>query len=85
MTHTTRIGAFAATLLACVGLLFAPVSIAGDKVIAARYAGVGYDTSVDTNGDGLYVGITLADWQGTFGQAKLAITTEWYEIGRAHV
>ncbi len=83
MTHTTRIGAFAATLLACVGLLFAPVSIAGDKVIAARYAGVGYDTSVDTNGDGLYVGITLADWQGTFGQAKLAITTEWYVFPRA--
>jgi len=83
MTYTTRIEAFAATLLACVGLLFAPVSIAGDKVIAARYAGVGYYTSVDTNGDGLNVGITIADWQGTFGQAQLAITTEWFVFPRA--
>jgi hypothetical protein len=73
----------AATLVACAGLLAAPVASAGEKVINSRYAGVGYDTAVDTNGDGLRVGITHADWQGTFGQAQLAITTEWFVFPRA--
>jgi hypothetical protein len=83
MTHTIRIGMLAATLVACGGLLAAPVASAGEKVINSRYAGVGYDTAVDTNGDGLRVGITHADWQGTFGQAQLAITTEWFVFPRA--
>ena len=82
MTHTIRIGMLAATLVACAGLLAAPVASAGEKVIHTRYAGVGYDTVVDTNGDGLTVGLTLADQQGTFGQAQLAITSEWYVFPR---
>ncbi len=82
MTHTTRIGMLAATLVACAGLLAAPVASAGEKVINTRYAGVGYDTAVDTNGDGLPVGLTLAESQGTFGRAQLAITSEWYVFPR---
>ena len=82
MDNRMKIGMVAATFVACAGLLAAPVASAGEKVITARYAGVGYDTSVDTNRDGFFVGLTLADWQGTFGQAKVAITSEWYVFPR---
>lgn len=83
MDTRMRIGMLAATMVACAGLLIAPAASAGDKVIKARYAGVGYDTAVDTNGDGFPVGLTLADWQGTFGQSTVAITSEWYVFPRA--
>lgn len=82
MDAKTKFAMLAATFVACAGLLVAPAASAGDKVIKARYAGVGYDTAVDTNGDGFPVGLTLADWQGTFGQSKVAITSEWYVFPR---
>ena len=82
MNIRTKIWMLTATFVACAGLVAAPVASAGEKVITGRYAGVGYDTSVDTNGDGFFVGLTMADLQGTFGQSKLGVTSEWYVYPR---
>jgi hypothetical protein len=64
------------TLVTCLGVLFAPVSSAGDRRIKISYAGVGYETSFDPNGDGFPVGLSLTDARGTLGSAKLVITSE---------
>lgn len=80
MTHTTRIGAFAATLLACVGLLLAPTASAGERVENGRYAGTDFNTSVDSNLDGQPAGMMLATGAGG---AQLGVSSEWvYESGQ---
>lgn len=80
MTHTTRIGAFAAALLACVGLLLAPTASAGERVENSRYAGTDFNTSVDSNFDGQPAGMMLATGAGG---AHLGVSSEWvYESGQ---
>lgn len=78
METRTRIALLSLSLVACIGVLFAPASSAGERPISVSYAGFGYNTSVDPNGDGSPVGLSLTDVQGTLGSAKLVITTEWY-------
>lgn len=84
MDTKTRFGVLASSALLCLGVVCAPVSSAGDRPgarpinIKVSYAGIGYKTTFDTNGDGFPVDLSLTDSQGTLGAAKLAITTEWF-------
>ncbi len=77
MKTTARVGLLSLAFAACIGVLFASVGSAGERPIQTSYAGFGYDTSFDPNGDGIPVGLTVTDSQGTLGAAKLAITTDW--------
>ena len=78
MDINMKVGILAASLVACTGLLLAPVAGAGERAISSRYAGFGYDTSVDPNGDGLPVGVSVASSQGTLGEGQDSNTSEWY-------
>jgi len=78
MDRKTHIVLFASTVVACLGVLFAPVSNAGEKPISIRYAGSGWDTHVDGFvPDGSNVSLTTGTAQGTFGNSTITITTEW--------
>lgn len=77
MKIRARFGLLSLTLVAFIGVLLAPISGAGERPVQVSYAGIGYDTSFDPDGDGIPVGLTLTDSQGTLGAAKLAITTAW--------
>lgn len=77
MDTRTRISLLSLALVICTGLLFAPISGAGERPVNTSYAGIGYATSSDPNGDGFPVDLSLTDSQGTLGAARLAITTEW--------
>ncbi|RPI17038.1 MAG: hypothetical protein EHM60_00385 [Lysobacterales bacterium] len=82
--HTrTRIGLSLAGAVACFVMLFSPAGQAGERTVNLRYAGTGVATSVDPNGDGVPVDVTDTVTQGTFGQSRLVITTEWMIHPRA--
>jgi hypothetical protein len=78
MDTKTGIGLLASSAMVCLGVLLAPISSAGERPIKVSYAGIGYATASDPNGDGFPVDLSLTDSQGTLGSAKLAITTEWF-------
>jgi hypothetical protein len=78
METKSRIAFLWLTLVACIGVLFAPISSADERPLSLSYAGFGYYTSVDPNADGVPVGLTLVDGKGTLGSANAAITAEWY-------
>lgn len=62
------------------GALVAPLCLAGGpqmEVVKVDYAGFGYDTAVDTNGDGYFVTMTDATGKGSFGKSTIAITVEF--------
>ena len=78
MDTKTRFGVLASSALLCLGVLFAPVSGAGETPISIRYAGSGWDTHVDGFvADGRNVSLTTGTAQGTFGNSTITITTEW--------
>ena len=78
MDTKTRFGVLASSALLCLGVLFAPVSGAGETPISIRYAGSGWDTHVDGFvPDGHNVSLTMGTAQGTFGNSTITITTEW--------
>jgi hypothetical protein len=78
METKTRFGVLASSTLLCLGVLFAPVSSAGETPISIRYAGSGWDTHVDGFvPDGSNVSLTTGTAQGTFGNSTITITTEW--------
>lgn len=64
------------SIVALVALALAPTAIA-DSRISIRYAGVGVDTSVDTNGDNFAISVDQARGKGTFGDSMLAISAEF--------
>lgn len=64
----------------CAGVLLAPVAGAADKPFKVSYAGVGYDSPVDPNGDTLPVTYTDAAAQGSFGASEIAITAEFSPV-----
>ena len=75
MDTKTRFGVLASSALLCLGVLFAPVSSAGETPISLRYAGSGWDTHVDGFvPDGVNVSLTTATGKGTFGNFTIAIT-----------
>jgi len=78
MDTKTRFGVFASSVLLCLGVLFAPVSSAGETPISLRYAGSGWDTHVDGFvPDGANVSLTTGTAKGTFGNSTITITTEF--------
>lgn len=78
MDTKTRFSVLASSALLCLGVLFAPVSGAGETPISIRYAGSGWDTHVDGFvPDGRNVSLTIGTAQGTFGNSTITITTEW--------
>jgi hypothetical protein len=78
MDRKTKSFLFASTIVACLGVLFAPISRAGETPISIRYAGSGWDTHVDGFvPDGSNVSLTTGTAQGTFGNSTITITTEW--------
>ena len=78
MDTMTKFGVFASSALVCVGVLFAPPSIAGEQPMSLRYAGVGYDTKVDgLIPDDQTVTLTTGTASGTLGAAEIAITAEF--------
>ena len=78
MDTKTRFGMLASSALLCLGVLFAPVSSAGETPISIRYAGSGWDTHVDGFvPDANNVSLTTGTAQGTFGNSTITITTEW--------
>jgi len=78
MDTKTRFGVLASSALLCLGVLFAPVSSAGETPISLRYAGSGWDTHVDGFvPDGVNVSLTTGTGKGTFGNFTIAITTEF--------
>jgi len=88
MEAATRVGRIISVLLGvvlCVGVLMAPVAGAAEKPFKMSYAGVGYDSTVDTNGDTLPVTYTDATAQGSFGAAEGAITAEFSLVAPAGV
>jgi len=78
MHTTTKSGVLASSALVCLGVLFAPVSNAGETPISSRYAGTGWDTHVDGFApDGNNVSLTTGTGKGTLGNFSIAITTEF--------
>jgi hypothetical protein len=78
MDARTRFAVFASSAVVCLGVLFSPVSSAGETSISLRYAGSGWDTHADGyNPDGNNVSLTTGTAQGTFGNSTITITTEW--------
>ncbi len=75
MDTKTRFAAIASSALLCLGVLFSPVSIAGEGRVSFVYAGSGWDTGIQgflTN-----ISLTTGTAQGTFGNSTITITTEW--------
>ena len=55
----------------------APV-FAGDGIsVKVKYAGTGYDTTIEMIEDGFPVNLTYARGKGTFGNSTIAITAEF--------
>ena len=78
MDAKTRLAVIASSVVLCLGVLFSPVSSAGETPISLRYAGSGWDTHADGyNPDGNNVSLTTGTAQGTFGNSTITITTEW--------
>jgi len=78
MDTKTRFGMLASSALLCLGVLFAPVSSAGETPISIRYAGSGWDTHVDGFvPDANNVSLTTGTAKGTFGTSTITITTEF--------
>lgn len=78
MNTKTRIALLTSAVVACVGVLFGPVSLAAETPISIRYAGSGWDTHVDGFvPDGQNVSLTTGTADGTFGKSTIMITTEW--------
>jgi len=73
----TSIRFFLRTSLAIFVLLFATVSVAWGAPISLRYAGTGWNTTVDNFDDGFPVTISSADAKGSHGASKVEITGEW--------
>ena len=70
-----RMHAYVLLLLA---VLMAPACLAaGAMTIDVEYAGYGYYTAADTNGDGFPVSLSLASGKGTLGNSTVAITVEF--------
>jgi hypothetical protein len=65
-------------LLALTALaLAAPVFADGGLSVNVKYAGTGYDTTVEWVEDGFPVNLTHARGKGTFGNSTIAITAEF--------
>lgn len=60
--------------------LIVPVGAACGEPISLKYAGTGYDTSVDNFLDGLPVNISLAEAKGSFGAKRVEISAEFDPI-----
>ena len=61
----------------CFAALFASASVAAERNISSEQAGTGFDTAVDTNGDGLPLSLTFVEGKGTFGHSNVVITAEF--------
>lgn len=61
----------------CFAALFATASVAAERNISSRQVGTGFDTAVDTAGDGLPVSLTFVEGKGTFGPSNVVITADF--------
>jgi hypothetical protein len=78
MDARTKFAVLASSAAVCLGVLFSPVSSAGETPISLRYAGSGWDTHVDGYvQDRHNVSLTTGTAQGTFGNSTITITTEF--------
>jgi len=58
-------------------LIFTTASNAWADPISIRYAGTGFDTTVDNLDDGLPANLSLADAKGSFGASKVEVSAEF--------
>jgi hypothetical protein len=77
---------FKAIIVAIIGLgLLSPqVSEAGQggsKTVNMSYAGSGFDTQFDSNGDGLYVSLSQTTGKGSLGKSTIEISAEFGPLG----
>jgi hypothetical protein len=73
----TKIISSVFSCLFILGLAVSGAAFAGDTPISIRYAGSGFDTTADPNGDGFPVGVYQVRGQGTFGRSEMSATAEF--------
>jgi hypothetical protein len=67
-------------VLALAVLTFASsLAAKGGQSVNVKYAGYGFNTSFEMEGDGLPANLSLATGKGTFGNSTIAITVEFFE------
>ena len=78
MDARARFAVLASSAVVCLGVMFSPVSSAGETPISLRYAGRGWDTHVEGYvQDRHNVSLTTGTAQGTLGNSTITITTEF--------
>lgn len=65
-----------------IGVLLAPIGVAGEEAVSVRYDGIVFATAADSNDDGYPMNVTQARAQGTFGDAVLWVAAEWIKHSR---
>ena len=60
-------------------LIASPCLSKGPMTVDVSYAGYGYNTTVDTNDDGMLVNLSIVKGKGTFGHSDISITVEFEE------